>query len=81
MKKAVLPLAVFLVVFVLAYLCLCYLPGNRIAFASEGDNLAYFWQTIRTNALRKCFLCVPLGLVGAGVVLLGRKWKKPKKSK
>lgn len=74
MKRTILSLAVFLLVFALVYVGACYLiPGWRIEFASEGDDFAYFLESIQTGIIRKVSLALPAALLAASIPSVLRK--------
>lgn len=61
-------MALFLLVFALVYAGVCYLiPGWRIEFASEGDALACFFESIQTGVIRKSGIALSAALLAASI--------------
>jgi len=68
MNKKVLAAAVFVVLFAVAYLFMCYLiPGLRIKLAA--DSAEYFAESIKHMAGFKCAVSFVIGLLAAIISL------------
>lgn len=65
MKKFVIPLISFLIVFIATYLILCYLPSLRIKLFAEP--MEYFIESINHMVLFKTLISVLAGLL-VGVI-------------
>ena len=77
MKHTILSLAIFLLVFALVYVGLCYLvPGWRIEFACEGNSFAYFLESIQTGIVRKVGIAFSAALLVSSIPSLCSKSKE-----
>ena len=75
MKKAVIYVTVFAVVFVLTYLALCYMvPGLRIKL--DADAFTYFIRSIQSMMFFKSLIAAAAGaVVCTAAALVSRLWR------
>lgn len=73
MKRVVISLISFVVVFIAAYLILCYLPNFRIKLFAPP--MEYFVESIEHMVFFKSLVSVVAGILTAGILFLiqGRK--------
>ncbi len=64
MKKPITSLIIFVVVFIAAYLMLCYWPGFRIKLYAPP--MEYFVESIKHMVVFKALVSVVVGLLAAG---------------
>ncbi|MBQ2667959.1 MAG: hypothetical protein IJF56_04955 [Clostridia bacterium] len=75
MKRKVLSLVLFLIVFVSAYLVICFaIPGMRIKL--EAEPVVYFLESIRHMALIKTAVSLAAALIIGAIPLLFCKKKE-----
>lgn len=75
MKKKILPIILFVIVFVVCYISLCYMvPGLRIKLAAEP--MEYFTKSIQQMIPLKSAISAIVALIAAGITMtIGKKHK------
>lgn len=68
MKKVVISLISFVVVFIATYLILCYLPHLRIKLSAPP--MEYFVESIKHMVFFKSLVSVVVGILTAGILFL-----------
>lgn len=74
MKRFVIPIISFLIVFMATYLILCYLPSLRIKLFAEP--MEYFVESIKHMVVFKTFISVLTGLLVGVITFIFRKRAK-----
>ncbi len=75
MKKATLPIIVFVTAFIICYICICFLiPGFRIKLAAEP--MEYFIESLKHMAMIKSIISIFIAII-AGVLtrIIGNRQK------
>lgn len=79
MKKLLLPVGLFVFLFVATYLTLCFrLPGWRIKLAADG--VTYWMASIQHMALLKSMISLAVGLVTAAISVAAGEWRRSRES-
>jgi hypothetical protein len=77
MKKSILSVGLFVIVFIVSYIGLCYfVPGLRIKLAA--DAMTYFVESISHMILFKGILSLVIGFVFASIPFLVSKHSQKK---
>lgn len=72
-KKVIIPLILFVIVFMSTYLILCYLPNLRIKLFAPP--IEYFVESIKHMVLFKTVVSIAVGLLVVGVPCIIKKYK------